>query len=661
MSIQAAGVADRVLAVQAASGLLAAFSEAGVLNAADVHTADVVCRIGRDPDERVQLALALTVRALRNGSVCIDLRTVHTTAFDEMEAAIDVAALPWPDPEEWTAACNASSLVADGADQPGGQPLRLAGGLLYLERYWQQEELVRIQLQRRFAAPAPEIDEARLSAALPRLFDHKGLAQGEADRQQLAAAVSVLGRVSVLAGGPGTGKTTTVARLLALLRDQPGPALRIALAAPTGKAAARLEEAVRAATAQLDPEDQGRLGEVTASTLHRLLGWLPSNRSRFRHDATNQLPHDVVIVDEMSMVSLTLMARLLEAVRPSARLVLVGDPDQLSSVEAGAVLADIARAPGPPDADLGQRLIELGLISDNETAPVHGVVQLTHTWRFGGAIDALARAIRAADADGAIAVLRSGASDVHFGEIDLEAAPTEAAARALGGMTAQVRATGVAMLDAARSGDIARALAALDRHRLLCAHRRGPYGVLRWSLEVERWLAEAIPGYGEDGEWYVGRPLLVTANDYEMSLYNGDTGVIVETPDGVRAAFARGAAAKLFSPVRLDAIQTVHAMTVHRAQGSQFDSVSFVMPPPNSPLLTRELLYTAVTRARRNVLLIGSEEAIRRAVQRPANRASGLRHRLAAQDEVRWNGGLERGVALPPGLNHAGCNGAVPG
>ena len=183
---------------------------------------------------------------------------------------------------------------------------------------------------------------------MPRLFDHEGLAPGEADRQQLAAAVSALGRVSVLAGGPGTGKTTTVARLLALLRDQPGPALRIALAAPTGKAAARLEEAVRAAAAELDPEDQRRLGDLTASTLHRLLGWLPSNRSRFRHDATNQLPHDVVIVDEMSMVSLTLMARLLEAVRPSARLVLVGDPDQLSSVEAGAVLADIARAPGHP-------------------------------------------------------------------------------------------------------------------------------------------------------------------------------------------------------------------------------------------------------------------------------------------------------------------------
>jgi exodeoxyribonuclease V alpha subunit len=547
---------------------------------------------------------------------------------------IDVATLPWPDPEEWIAACKASPLVAGGADQPGGRPLRLAGGLLYLERYWQQEELVRVQLQRRFAAPPPEIDHSRLAVALSRLFDHQGLTPGETDSQQLAAAVSALGRVSVLAGSPGTGKTTTVARLLALLRDQPGPALRIALAAPTGKAAARLEEAVRAATTQLETEDQRRLGELTASTLHRLLGSLPSNRSRFRHDATNQLPHDVVIVDEMSMVSLTLMARLLEAVRPSARLILVGDPDQLSSVEAGAVLADIARAPGAPDVQLGRHLVELGLITDAAAAPVHGVVQLTHTWRFGGAIDRLARAIRAADADTAIEVIRSGASDVEFREVDLESSPPEALAHALAAMTAPVREAGIAMLEAARSGDIAGALAALDRHRLLCAHRRGPYGVLRWGLEVERWLAEAIPGYGEDGEWYVGRPLLITANDYEMSLYNGDTGVIVETPDGVRAAFARGAAAKLFAPVRLDAMQTVHAMTVHRAQGSQFDGVSFVVPPSDSPLLTRELLYTAVTRARRHVLLIGSEDAIRRAIQRPANRASGLRNRLAAGPEL---------------------------
>ena len=619
---------DRRL-VQSASGLLSIFYHAGILNPADVHTAETVCRIGHEADENVRLALALTVRALRKGSVCIDLSTVRDTAFDEVEGSIDLDTLPWPDPGRWMAAIQASPLVADGADQAGGRPLRLAGGLLYLERYWQQEELVRIQLQQRFSAAAPEIDKLRLSAALQRLFDNEGLADGEADRQQLAAAVSALGRVTVLAGGPGTGKTTTVARLLVLLQDQPGPALRVALAAPTGKAAARLEEAVRAATAQLGPADRERLGDLTASTLHRLLGWLPSNRSRFRYNATNHLPHDVVIVDEMSMVSLTMMARLLEAVRPSARLILVGDPDQLSSVEAGAVLADIVRAPGAPDTDLGGLLIELGLIAEAERAPVHGVVQLSHTWRFDGAIEALARAIRAADADTAIDVLRSGASDVHFSEVDLESAATETSVHALAGMAAQVREAGIAMLQAATSEDTTAALAALDRHRLLCAHQHGPYGVLRWGLEVERWLTESIPGYAEDGEWYVGRPLLVTANDYEMSLYNGDTGVIVQTPEGVRAAFARGAGAKLYPPVRLDAIQTVHAMTVHRAQGSQFDTVSFVVPPPDSPLLTRELLYTAVTRARRQVNLIGSEQAVRRAVSRPANRASGLRHRLA--------------------------------
>src|SRR5512133_3345848 len=237
----APNVSDRDILVQDASGLLSVFNAAGLLNPADVHTAETVCRIGHEADDKVRLALALTVRALRGGSVCIDLHTVRSTAFDETAfdetwAASDLVALPWPDPEEWIAAIQASPLVAVGANQPSGRPLRLAGGLLYLERYWQQEELVRIELQRRFAAPVLEIDQARLAAALHRLFDREGLAPGEADRQQLAAAVSALSSVTVLAGGPGTGKTTTVARLLALLRDQPGPTLRIALAAPTGKA-----------------------------------------------------------------------------------------------------------------------------------------------------------------------------------------------------------------------------------------------------------------------------------------------------------------------------------------------------------------------------------------------------------------------------------------
>jgi exodeoxyribonuclease V alpha subunit len=526
--------------------------------------------------------------------------------------------------EAWRDACAASPLVTAGPDGPGSRPLRLAGGLLYLERYWQQEEQVRIQLQQRLAAEPPWVDVDRLAGGLGRLFPPVA-PNGEPDAQRVAAAVAALSWVTVLSGGPGTGKTTTVARLLALLCDQPGLPLRIALAAPTGKAAARLEGAVREAAADLPDADRQRLGELRALTIHRLLGWQPQARGRFRHDATNQLPYDVVVVDEMSMVSLTLMARLLEAVRANARLLLVGDPDQLSSVEAGAVLADVVRAPGPTDQQLAGRLADLGVAGPDEPGPLHGVVQLTWTWRFGQAIHALARSIRAGDDDEVMAVLRAGSHEVRFVELDPDAEPGVATLHEVVG---NVQQAGAAMLDAARAGDIRGALAALDRHRVLCGHRRGPYGAGRWSFEVEHWLAQAIPGYAEDGEWYVGRPLLVTANDYEMGLYNGDTGVIVDTPAGVRAAFARGAEATLFPPVRLDAVQTVHAMTVHRAQGSQFDRVTFLVPPPTSPLLTRELLYTAVTRAKEQVLLIGAETAIRRAVLRPANRASGLRNRL---------------------------------
>ncbi|MET0695181.1 MAG: exodeoxyribonuclease V subunit alpha, partial [Propionibacteriaceae bacterium] len=350
---------------------------------------------------------------------------------------------------------------------------------------------------------------------------------------------------------------------------------------------------------------------------------VPGGGTRFRHNRDNRLPFDVVVVDETSMVSLTMMARLLEAVRPSSRLVLVGDPDQLSSVEAGAVLADITAAAGAPSPGLESRLSDLGLLTAAAPrAPVHGVVQLVHTWRYGGAIDQLARAIRASDPDATMAALRSGSPELVFADVDVEHAS------GLEALEAQVRSSGQALHAAAVAGDVTAAIAALDQHRLLCAHRTGPFGVVRWSQEIERWLTEAVPGYGEDGEWYLGRPLLVTANDYDLSLYNGDTGVVVETPDGVRAAFARGGAATLIAPVRLDTVQTMHAMTVHRAQGSQFACVSVIAPPPESPLLTRELLYTAATRATQRVQIFGSEEAIRRAVRRPANRASGLRGRL---------------------------------
>jgi exodeoxyribonuclease V alpha subunit len=375
------------------------------------------------------------------------------------------------------------------------------------------------------------------------------------------------------------------------------PPLRVALAAPTGKAAARLQEAVRGAGA----------GELPASTLHRLLGWQPG-RSRFRHDRYDRLPYDVVVVDETSMVSLTMMARLLDAVRPDARLVLVG-----------AVLGDLARAPGRPEPHLDAALAALGLPS----GVVNGVVTLEHVWRFRGAIAGLARAVQAGDADAAVALLHGGTDDLEFVETDSSAAPDA--------VRGDVVNAGLALAVAARANDVPAALAALERHRLLCGHRRGPYGVARWSREIERWLADALPavpgaGPAAHGEWYPGRPVLVTANDYDTGLYNGDTGVVVATPDGPRVAFPGHAP---LAPSRLAEVATVHATTVHRGQGSQFERVTVVLPPAESPLLTRELLYTAVTRAREFVRVVGSEAAVRAAVARPVSRASGLRNRLA--------------------------------
>jgi exodeoxyribonuclease V alpha subunit len=593
-----------------ADGLLGAFNTAGVLDPADVHVAARIGRLGGETDEEVLLAVALTVRAVRLGSVCVDLSSVSHTVLGEGDELVDVSALPWPDPPSWLAACAASPVVADGPHSPGGRPLRLVDGLLYLERYWGEEELVRRSLTERAAAAPPEVDIARLRAGLERLFSAPG-----SERQRLAAAVSVLRRVTVLAGGPGTGKTTTVARLLALLHDQPGPPPRVALAAPTGKAAARLQEAV---AAELPAELRSRTPD--AATLHRLLGWRPGGR--FRYGRTQRLPFDVVVVDETSMVSLTLMARLLDAVRPEARIVLVGDPDQLASVEAGAVLGDLARAPGQPEASLDAALdaagVPGGLVGGSV---INGVVTLRHVWRFGGAIAEFSRAVQAGDADTAVALLRGGHPDLAFVEPDARIDSHGS------GVRQDVVAAGRELTEAALRGDVPTALAALERHRVLCAHRRGPYGVARWSTEIERWLRAALPD-AQTGPWYPGRPVLVTANDYDVGLFNGDTGVAVAMPEGLRVAFARGGVPTLHPPARLSEVATVHAMTVHRGQGSQFRRVTVVLPPAESPLLTRELLYTAVTRAAEFVRVVGTEEAVRAAVARPVSRASGLRHRL---------------------------------
>jgi exodeoxyribonuclease V alpha subunit len=618
---------------RSAPGLLREFNDAGVLTAADVHVALRLAELAGEDDERVVLAAALAVRGPRLGHVYVDLATISETATVDADEAVDVGALDWPTVEAWIARVGASALVDVGEEDGGPSPLRLVGTSLYLDRYWREERQVAADLQALGDAPLEAVRDDVLAAGLARLVAD--------ERQRLAAAGALLRRFAVVAGGPGTGKTTTVARIVALLAEQAAaagaPEPLVALAAPTGKAAARLEEAVHEEAGRLDVGDavRAQLVAVRASTLHRLLGWRPDSHSRFRHDRGNRLPHDVVIVDETSMVSLSLMARLVEAVRQEARLVLVGDPGQLTSIEAGAVLGDIVgpAAAAPLMRPAARRV--LAEVTGGEIAAADppagatigdGIVVLDRVYRFGGAIAAVADAVRRGDADAALHALSAAPGEVTWIPSD-----DDALAPVLDGAVAAARA----VIEAARAGDAPRALEALAAFRVLCAHRRGPHGVETWMDRIERWLAAEVEGFGAEGQWYVGRPLLVTENDYGLRLYNGDTGVVVASSDGrATAAFERRGEIVEFSPSRLAAVDTVYAMTIHKSQGSQFDTAAVLLPAPTSQILTRELLYTAVTRARKQLILAGTEEAIRAAISRPVARASGLRWRLWGREAV---------------------------
>jgi exodeoxyribonuclease V alpha subunit len=620
--------------VRRATGTLHTFNTAQVLAAADVHVAMRLGQLAQERDEYTLLATALAVRAPRLGSVCVDLATIAATAATDLEAPADLQDLPWPETEVWLDGLASSPLVALGEDGEENRPLRLVGTTLYLDRYWRDERSVAADLIARNETESG-VDTTVLADGLARLFDGD-----EPDLQRLAAATCVLRRLAVVGGGPGTGKTTTVTRILVLLDEQAEavgePMPLVALAAPTGKAAARLEEAVHeeAARLELSEPERARLLETKASTLHRLLGWRPGNSNRFRHYRRNQLPHDVVIVDEASMVSLSMTARLLEAVRHDARLILVGDPRQLASIEAGAVLGDLV---GPAADGLRMRgaarsrLAEVAQHKVPATEPPtgatigDGIVVLRRVHRFAGAIADLAEVVRRGDADATLAILRADHDDVRWIDVDI-AGPD--AREALHPVRETAVVNGRTIVEAARAGDAAAAIAALGAFRLLCAHRRGPYGVATWNAVVESWLANELDRFAEDA-WYVGRPLLVTQNDYALRLFNGDTGVIVAREGGRKSAvFAREGGLFEISPNRLDAVETVHALTIHKSQGSQVDAVAVLLPDPTSRILTRELMYTAVTRARKSMILCGTEAAVRAALGRPVAHASGLAVRL---------------------------------
>ena len=607
--------------------MLERLRELGVLSELDLALAETLGRVAGERDERVLVAAALASSAVQAGHTCLELaRVAERTILDETGAPAQ--GVEFPAPAVWLEALRASRLVASDETSPKEpRPLVLGGASrVYLARYCEYERRLAEALVRRVGQDERGLDAERLRADLERLFPAG--ASGSSD-QRLAALLAVLSRVSVISGGPGTGKTFTVAKILALLQGQALAAgrepYRIELLAPTGKAAQRLGEAIRKNLAELPLDaDVARAIPESAATIHRALKVQARTPTRFRYGRENPLPADVVVVDEASMVDLALMTKLVDAVPESSRLILLGDKDQLASVEAGSILADMyaGRANGVSVACAerverlaGDRLPKSGA----EPSLADGMVELvvSHRFREGGAIFELARAVNAGDAQRALAVLRASE------QVTLEPLPEpERFARTLGPVVEE-------KFGRLGSAPLAEKLVLLDGFRLLCAHRRGPYGV----ETLNEWARLHLQKRGlldADGDFYDGRPIIVTANDHQVELYNGDVGVVGRERTGelLSARFPSAEGRRSVPLALLPPHETAFAMSVHKAQGSEFDDVLLVLGDRPSPLFTRELIYTAVTRARRRVRIFGSADILAGAIVARVQRASGLRERL---------------------------------
>jgi len=602
---------------------LAPFVEALVLDASAVKVAGAIARCVGGIAPEVLLGAALAARAPVFGHICVELDRAARSIVREDLTPARLESLPWPEPARWVELLAVSPAVQHGGATPSEQirPLVLEGRRLYLERYWRYETSLAADLGARAGVASTIFGDlaassAELEAVLDGLFGAED--RSAPDRQRAAARRGLTHRLAVIAGGPGTGKTWTIARLLAAayqlsLRDR--RPLEIALAAPTGKAAAAMGEAIsaEASTPGLDGEVACRLRATESTTLHRLLG-LHAN-TRPRHNRANPLSCDLLVVDETSMVSLPLMAHLLAALRSDAGLVLVGDPAQLMSVEAGAVLGEIVGplADSPGTSHRSARRAGGGLPDD--------IVVLDSAHRFSSRspIAALADAIRSGDGDRAVSLLSS--------ETEKELAwfePDDALSR-LGG---EIAATAAQVVAAAASGDAATALVLATEIKVLCATRHGSGGLEQWNSAIEALIPHAVPEPAYGRGFYVGQPVIITANDYRNRLFNGDVGIIVATNSGPVVAFPGPEGIRTLSPSQLRAVETWWVMTIHRSQGSEFRRAIVTLPPPPSPILTRELLYTAVTRAKEQVTLVATESSLRSAIDRPLLRASGLRERL---------------------------------
>ncbi|KAF1694155.1 exodeoxyribonuclease V subunit alpha [Pseudoxanthomonas koreensis] len=615
-----------------------------------------------DPDTPDEVAAAAALASLAVSAGHAGFRPTHP--FDLVDAEV-----PWPAAGEWQRILEASPWIATpqagDAETAADAPLVLEHGLLYLRRYREYERRLAAGLQRLGGVDA--VDEAALAALAPLFACLFPQAAGGDDRQARAAAVALRQRLLLVTGGPGTGKTTTIARLLVLLVARAAAtgagAPRIALAAPTGRAAERMAESLRKATELLaaDGIDAGLLAPLSTSgsTLHRLLG-TRRDSSEFRHHAGNPLDQDLIVVDEASMIDLPLMAKLVEAVPDGARLILLGDPDQLPSVEAGDVLSGILAAAGDglrlaaDDASALRPLlgdIDAAAIdsagSDTatlDTAPINSTrsafparhVHLLRGRRQSDALDLapLAAAVRAGDTGEALRLLHAGQlNGVHY---------HPALADPLADATQRERllAHWAALADAP---DPATALACAAKLRLLTAVREGPQGARTLNTRIEalltgRLAASAVRSHARhargDGAFFHGRLLLITENSYRHRLFNGDTGICLRDADGQMAAWFPGDAPdqpRAFHPATLPRHDSAFAMTVHKAQGSEFDAVWLLLPTSDSRVLSRELVYTGLTRACHELHLAASPDILATALSRHASRISGLAWRLGGE------------------------------
>ncbi len=576
--------------------------------AIDRAFARLVARRASDHAEQALLhdtALLLSCERAQ-GHSCIDLSEWATTTVRiAHDRAADSHDVTWPALDAWQQALRESPLcrVAHEAgsleDDPALAMLVIDGPRLYLARYYEAECRLASSIQQRVRHPAP-VEAPGLAAEFARLFPP---ASGTTDWQAVAAQAALELPLVFVTGGPGTGKTTVAARMLALLLHA-DPSRTIAIAAPTGRAAARLVESIGAAAEREHLSDAVRAQlPTTGATLHRLLGYQPWNET-FRHDANHPLPHDVVIVDEASMVDVLMMDALFRAVRPDARLIVLGDPDQLASVDTGFVLGDVVRAS------------RAAALHAQDAPLARAVVRLRHSWRFGAqpGIGALATAMQQGNWPAVARALEPGQHDdvrmQDWSPAALHAATEHAFAEYIASTTPRD------------------ALHTLSRFRVLAATREGPRGVQGLNALFERQLRRA--GRSTTG-WYDHRPVLITANDPSTQLFNGDIGVTLRVNGVIGVHFLQGdGQVRSLPPSRLPAHETAWAMTIHKSQGSEFDMVVLVLPEQDSPLLTRELLYTGVTRARQRVVLLGEPTPLRTGVERSVARSSGLVERLLA-------------------------------